>query len=56
MHSIPDEYTEGVPLAPKAPRDVPSASYGPGAGILFLGPLISVTLWLVIGSVAALLI
>jgi hypothetical protein len=35
MHSIPDEYTEGIPLA----------------GILFFGPLISVPLWLVIGFV-----
>jgi len=35
MHSIHDEYTGAIPLA----------------GILFYGPLISVPLWLVIGSV-----
>ena len=35
MQSIPDEYTEANPLA----------------GILFYGPLVSVPLWLIIGSV-----
>ena len=40
MHSTPDEYTEAIPLA----------------GILFFGPLISVPLWLVIGSVGWVLI
>jgi hypothetical protein len=40
MRSTPDEYTEAIPLA----------------GILFFGPLISVPLWLVIGSVGWVLI
>ena len=42
MRSTPDEYTEAIPL--------------PLAGILFFGPLISVPLWLVIGSVGWVLI